>query len=206
MESASKIQEKILQRLKKVEFPPKKQFVLALDAEVSDQLDQIARALTKSSGRSTTRNALIEEAIELYIEEALATLEQQGVSLGGTEAAEQLFDTVVFSAPEDAFKQMFLKEHAWKNVRINAAKIPYIRYVAVYISKPVSRITHYAKVNPQSFELDGESGRYTLRLEGEPVALENPVPLGSTPPAAARSPLYTTLQRLLAAREIIDLK
>ena len=202
----SVINTKIQERLKKIKDVPKKQFAISIKAEHIEQLDTIAKALSLSSGRSTTRTMLIEDAIEGYIVEAISTLEANGIEFESSELPnEENYDTAIFPARAVGFKQAFINESKWYYVRIKEGRIPLIKYIAIYVGTPISKITHYARVAENGFVFDEHEKKYIVKFMGQAIELENPIPLGTISPAATRSPRYTTLQRLLTAEEYKDL-
>lgn len=205
----SSIQQRISERLKPVD-EERKSYTLFLKESIILQLDRIAKTMTKVSGQKINRVQLIDDAIDAYIEEALRTFTEQGIALESITSKPvqdtlSSFDTVVYPSHDDGFRKVFLGEKKWYYVRANRSKIPFVKYLAIYIGAPYSRITHYARVAENGFLLDEEKQKYIVFLEGEPIALEHPVVLGSTPPAATRAPRYTTLEKLLSAQEIKDL-
>jgi hypothetical protein len=109
---------------------------------------------------------------------------------------------VVVPAQEDSFKTIFLGEHRWRSIRISGGKLQQIRYVAVYQTKPVSAVTHYAPV--ATIEPYGEDGKYQLIFSGPAVDV-GPVPFADAPAAAMMGPHYTTLGKLMGAKKLMDL-
>ncbi|MCL2718703.1 MAG: ribbon-helix-helix domain-containing protein [Lachnospiraceae bacterium] len=196
------IKTKINERLAKPQVPIKKQIAISLKEECIEKLDLIAKALSGSSGKTATRNMLIEDAIEAYIEEAADTLKASNIDIQMfLNDDDDFFDTVVYPAHNDGFIEAFLNENRWYYVRIKKDKIPRLKYVAIYRGAPESRITHYAKI--ANFE-ETDDG-YVINLDGSPIKLNNPVPLGTAPSASVRAPRYTTLQKLFDALEYKDL-
>lgn len=192
--------ERIRARLVKAE--ERKPFSISFRVEDIRKLDLIAKAITKYSGNSTTRNMLIEEAIDSYIEEAIEELKQEGIELNVDE--DDSFDTIVCPAKAgDEYRQAFFDELEWRFVRVAESKKNRIKYIAIYVSAPQSSISHYAKVDKLVY--DGERKKYRIKLDGDPIPLPNPIPLGSSSPLATRSPKYTTLQKLFTASEFKDL-
>jgi len=53
-------------------------------------------------------------------------------------------DTVVVPAREDGFKETFLAENRWYQIRIHGSMKPQIKYIAVYQVAPVSAITPHS--------------------------------------------------------------
>lgn len=201
----SNIEKSIQKRLKALEIQPKKQIAISLKAECIEQLDAIARTLSRQSGRSTSRNMIIEDAIEAYIQDAMQIFEEEGIEVETESFDNEIFDTVVFPAHEEGFRKAFLDENKWYYVRIGKDRIPKLKYVAVYVGAPVSKITHYAKIAQKGFEYDEDEKKYIIHFEGQAVELENPVPLGGISAASTRAPKYTTLQKLLTAEQYKEL-
>jgi hypothetical protein len=65
---------------------------------------------------------------------------------------------VIVPAQEEGFKAVFLGENSWRAIRISGGKVHQIRYVAAHQTKPISAITHYAKV--AAIEPYREGGKY----------------------------------------------
>ena len=201
----SYLEESIQKRLKSLETEPKKQIMISLKVEHMDALDAIARTLSKQSGRSTSRNILIEDAIEAYIQDAKRIFAKEGIAIETERTDGCVYDTVVFPAHEEGFRKAFLEESQWYYVRIREDRIPNLKYIAIYVATPISKITHYAKIRENGFEYDVVKKKYRIYLDGQAIALENPIPLGKIPAASTRAPRYTTLQKLLTAEEYKDL-
>ena len=202
---------KIKARLKKAEEENRKFLTIPFKMGNVEKLDQIARTMTRFSGVTTTRNMIIEEAVESYIEEAAAILEEEGIDwkkekiVAVKEEEAAAFDTVVFPAKKDAqYQRTFFEEHEWKYVRRSKDKIPFIRWIAIYVGDPQSAISQYAEVEPDGFIL-GPEGKYRIRLKGKPMALPHPIPLGRASGAMARSIKYTTRQKLFTAKDLLEL-
>lgn len=56
-------------------------------------------------------------------------------------------DTIVVAAYPGSVRETFLGENCWYAIRISKFMIPKIKYIAVYESKDVGAITHYAEVS-----------------------------------------------------------
>ena len=180
------IEKSIKNRLKTLETQPKKQIVISLKQECMDKLEAVARTISKQSGRSTSRNMIIEDAVEAYIEEAIQIFEEEGIKMETESPDNEFFDTVVFPAHEEGFRNVFLDENKWYYVRIREDRLPSLKYIAIYVSSPVSKITHYAKI--KYFEFDENMQKYIIHLDGQAIELENPVPLGGISAASTRAP------------------
>ena len=92
----SHIEKSIKNRLKTLETQPKKQIVISLKQECMDKLEAVARTISKQSGRSTSRNMIIEDAVEAYIEEAIQIFEEEGIKMETESPDNEFFDTVFF--------------------------------------------------------------------------------------------------------------
>lgn len=112
------------------------------------------------------------------------------------------FDTIVCSAYEEGFKSAFLGEKAWWQIPIGKENLPHIKFIAIYQTAPVSKITYYGKI--KSIEEYKNSGNYILYLDGEPVKLDNPVPVGVNKYLRPQGPKYAILDRILHAKSLDD--
>jgi hypothetical protein len=122
-----------------------------------------------------------------------------------TEESSQEPDTIIVPAQEDGFEKVFIGQDCWYPVRIAAGKLDKIKYIAVYRTKPVMAITHYAPVD--RIEPYGDDGGY-YRLIFSLKAREMPqgkIPLGGAQPVFVMGPKYTTFAKLIAAKKIADL-
>ncbi len=195
---------RILSRLQQTVDVPRKMLSIPFKVENISNLDSIAKAMTNHSGNTTTRNMLIEDAIEAFIDEAILTLTENGIELDV--AADDDFDTVIFPAQDcDEYRNAFFNECKWYYIRIDKRKIQKIKYIAIYVGAPTSAITHYAKVAPNGFEFIESEQKYCIHLDGAPIQLPAQIPLGSASPLTARSQKYTTIQTLFTAAEYKEL-
>lgn len=109
-------------------------------------------------------------------------------------------DTVVVSAKEENYRQIFISENHWYAIRISDVMLPRIQYLAIYRSAPVSAITHIVRV--KSIRPWQRTDKYELIFDGTPIAI-GPISLvkgGSI--MAPFGPRYTSRQRLLAAKNL----
>lgn len=108
-------------------------------------------------------------------------------------------DTVVVPAQEEGFKETFIGEKCWYQIRISAAMIPKIKYIAVYQTAPISAITHVAEVD--RIEKYKDSDKYILYFKDNAKQIEKVTLSGQAP----RSPRYTSYNRLMKATKLNDL-
>jgi hypothetical protein len=110
-------------------------------------------------------------------------------------------DTVVVPAHEAGFQETFLGEDEWRSIRMHGSMRPQIKYIAAYRVKPVSAITHIAKVREIVPSSDA-AGKWRLIFDEHaseigPIAL---VPHGRV--KQLQSIRYTTRDRLLNAKTL----
>ena len=111
-------------------------------------------------------------------------------------------DTIVVPAQEEGFKETFLGENRWYQIRIHSSMIPRIKYIAAYRTAPVSAITHIAPV--RTIELWKDSSKYVLNFS-EPAKEIPPIKLVPKPQGtvkAPQAPRYTSHQRLTKATNL----
>jgi hypothetical protein len=85
---------------------------------------------------------------------------------------EVALDTIVVPAHPKGFEEVFLGEKRWPNLKIDQKRKAYVRFIAVYQTRPVSTITHYVEV--ERFDPLEQKGRYTVIFKGEPKGNYSP--------------------------------
>ncbi|MFA5865896.1 MAG: hypothetical protein WC975_14585 [Phycisphaerae bacterium] len=109
-------------------------------------------------------------------------------------------DTIVVPAREDGFKETFIGENCWHEIRIHPSMIPKIKYIAAYQVAPTSAITHIAKV--KSIGLWKDSNKYILNFY-EPAKKIKPIKLVSKGTVKALyNSRYTSYARLKKAKSL----
>ena len=103
-------------------------------------------------------------------------------------------------AREDGFKEVFLGEDRWYEIRMHHSVIPRIKYIAAYQVAPVSAITHWAPV--ENIEPWQASGKFVVNFAAPakrigPIAL---VPKSRV--KALQSIRYTSFDRLRKAKTL----
>ncbi len=111
-------------------------------------------------------------------------------------------DTIVVPAQEDGFKEVFLREHCWYAIRIGGGRLGEIKYIAVYQTAPISAVTHFAEV--ESIEPYGDGGKYRLNFVA-PAKPIGPLEYSKAPKGLMQSIKYTTYEKLISAKELMDL-
>lgn len=109
-------------------------------------------------------------------------------------------NTVVVAAREDGFKEEFLDNNCWYAIRIHAAMLDKIKYIAAYQVAPISAITHYAEV--ASIEKYKDTNKYILYFKTS-AATVGPIPLNKDRKGVApQAPRYTSIEKLLKAKNV----
>lgn len=171
----------------------RKNITFNVDEETLERLDSVVNFFNEKDG-STTRNAVIEDAVMAYIEAAEDFFEKQNLNEDNKEkSASIIFDTAVFPATNSNFGKVFIGEKKWYYVRIAAYRVEKIKYVALYRGAPISAITHYAEVIDISEP--NEDNKRLIKLK-DPVAFTEPIELGNIHVNNVRKLFYTCLEKL----------
>lgn len=112
-------------------------------------------------------------------------------------------DTIVVPAREEGFNEVFIGEKCWYQIRISAAMLNKIKYIAAYQVAPISAITHVAEV--ERIEKYKDSNKYILHFKSEAKQIKKIPLLSKSKGKAPMSPRYTTYARLLEAKSLDDL-
>jgi hypothetical protein len=114
-------------------------------------------------------------------------------------------DTIVCPARPKGFEEVFLGQNRWYAIRMSAAMIPQIKYIAMYEIRPFSGIRWIGYVqNIKPFE---DSDKFDVIISKK-EKLANPLRL--TPEdkkrgIAPRSPRYTKMELIRKATKMSDI-
>lgn len=111
-------------------------------------------------------------------------------------------NTIIVPAQEEGFNEVFLGENCWYAIRIGGGKLNEIKYIAAYQTAPVSAVTHYAEVD--SIEPYGDGEKYKLNFVS-PAKPIGPIEFKGGKQGTLQSPRYTTYEKLLSAKEVMEL-
>jgi hypothetical protein len=113
-------------------------------------------------------------------------------------------DTIVCPAREEGFKNAFIENDAWWAIRISPSLIPYLKYIAMYETYPVSQVRWIAKIKQNGIQPYKNTGKYIVNVEDkkkiEPISIDK-----DKKGVAPQSPRYTSYEKLLAAKKISEL-
>ena len=180
----------------------RKQVALFLPPHKIEKLDELVKELSQYSNGRVNRNVLIEKAVDNLIK-VLPNIIQE-YEKAEEEPIDVVFDTIV--CPSMPSGLSFIEhEHKWQYIKVDAKKIPFIKYIALYVGAPLSAIMVYAEV--ERFELEvrpNNQKQYIVHLKG-PIHHIKPIKLGDLNPVTTRGIKYTTLDKLLKAKEYSDI-
>jgi hypothetical protein len=108
-------------------------------------------------------------------------------------------DTVVVASNEEGFQRVFLGENRWWAVRIAAARIAHLKYVAIYRTAPVCSITHYARI--RSIECWEGSKKYVINFVGKAMEV-GPLRKSKGSESPVQSWRYTSIEKLRRASNL----
>lgn len=111
-------------------------------------------------------------------------------------------DTIIVPANPDGFKEVFIGENCWYQIRISGAMLDKIKWIAVYVTAPTGAITHLAPV--KHIEPYGHEGKFRV-VFSEPARKIGPIPLGDAPKGSMQGPRYCTYQKLMAAKKFKEI-
>ncbi|HEM6577648.1 hypothetical protein ACTGJ2_00315 [Streptococcus suis] len=136
------------------------------------------------------------------LSDAIEDFESSFISQYTPDEKEEMFEitdedkddlTIIVPAQEDGFKQVFLTDNEWYDIRIGKAKRNKIQYIAGYEVAPRSGIQYIAKVK-KIVPSNNYVGYWKVIFDGEPQKYDRLIPLGDTyPPQNIR---YTTKKEL----------
>ncbi len=112
-------------------------------------------------------------------------------------------DTVVVPARKEGFRDVFLGQDRWWEIRLHGSMRPQMKYIAAYQVAPISAITHIAPV--KSIDPWKDSTKYVVNFS-EPAKGIGPITLVKKGRVKALQNLrYTTRKRLEKAKTLDDI-
>lgn len=112
---------------------------------------------------------------------------------------ESMPDTIVIPAHPKGFNEVFLAEGRWPNLKIDKKRHSDVKFIAVYQTKPVSAITHYAEID--KFEPMQKNGRFNVLLKND-ISSVGPIEFTDADICAVQGPRYTYLKLILDAKHL----
>ena len=109
------------------------------------------------------------------------------------------YDTIVCPAHPEGFEKEFLNRHRWYAIRISKKVIPRLRYIAIYVSRPICQITHYGRI--RSIKPWRDSGKQIVLLKDKPKRIG---PIRSSSKINMQSSRLALMARLKRAQTLAD--
>lgn len=181
----------------------KKQVALFLPPHKIEELDELVKELAKYSNGRVNRNVLLEKSVDNLIKTLPGIIEEY-------ELAEKNEDEVGYNAivcPSLPSGLEFIEKYdRWEFVKLDSNKIKYIKYLALYIGAPCSQIKVYMEID--RFEekiMPDKQKKYIIHLKRPYHYIDPGIELGNTSSIIARGIKYTTLEKILNAKEYSDI-
>ncbi len=112
-------------------------------------------------------------------------------------------NTIIVPAREDGFQTQFINNERWFAIRISAAMIDKIKYIAAYQVSPISAITYVAEVD--RIEKYEDTNKYIVYFKPNTIKRINKIELGNKKGLAPQSPRYCSFEMLLKAKTLDDI-
>ncbi len=179
----------------------KKQVALFLTQDTIDKLDENVKNLSNYSNIRISRNMLIEMAIDDLIDSIKEALDDyQSESSDNDNNYDLIICPSLYSGVN------FIKNHNyWEFVKIDINKIKYLKYMALYVGAPESAIMYWGKIAKfEEFVIENQK-KYRIFIDGDLKEINPPIKLNKLNALYARNIRYTTLEKLLNAKEYSDL-
>lgn len=109
-------------------------------------------------------------------------------------------DTIIVPAREEGFRQVYLGQNQWRAIRISAAMKNRIKFIAAYQIRPISAVTHIAKV--KEIRPYKDTGKYEVIFDG-PAEKVGPIALGEHQ-NSPQGPVYAERAVLITANKLED--
>ena len=112
-------------------------------------------------------------------------------------------DTVVIAARDRGFTNVFLEQDCWHAIRISAAMIERLKYIAAYQTAPVSAITHYAEI--ASIKKYEDTNKYIVFFKEKAKAIK-PIKLDmeNFSGAPMQGPRYASFEKMIGSKSLSE--
>jgi hypothetical protein len=109
------------------------------------------------------------------------------------------YDTIVCPAHPEGFQEEFLGKNRWYAIRLSKKVIPNLKYIAIYVTSPHHKITHYGRI--ASIKPYQGSGKYMVKLRGRAKAIG---PIVHSPGISMQGSRLTLMEKLKNARTMAE--
>ena len=181
-----------------------------LDETRIEEIDLIIKIFSSISDSKTfSRNLIIEEAIDKFINDSKTFLqEEHGIDVDEllNDAKAEKYNLVIFASNGIGFEETFLggiEDPCWYPCKISEEREKNVKYIAIYRGAPISAITHYAKV--KEFKYSKEKGCKVCYFDGGAIKLPNAIKLGTKSNRFFVGAKYADLENLKTAKTADDI-
>jgi hypothetical protein len=201
--------------LKKVEAGLKKANYRNIDAFLEDIIfnkpvaaiviiDKLNHELEEVLSQLTMKTDTIEFQTFMYGNQKIHKFSQFNAdvkesTLGSNTKPDDL-NTIVVPAQEEGFLEEFIKNQCWYAIRISAAMIDKLKYIAAYQVAPTSAITHYAEI--ASIQKYADTNKYIVKFKGAAKTIKHITLDKNKKGIAPQSPRYASFDKLIEANTI----
>jgi len=109
------------------------------------------------------------------------------------------YDTIICPGHPEGFEREFLGNNRWYAIRLSKKVIANLKYIAIYVTSPEHRITHYGRI--ASINLYQDSGKYMVNLRGRAKAIG---PIVHAPGVSMQGSRLTLMEKLKNARTLAE--
>lgn len=114
----------------------------------------------------------------------------------------EILDTLIVPASPEGFQRVFIGENCWYSFKLSKKSINNLKYIAVYQTKPVSAITHYAVIAELKSH---ENSKYIALFKHNSVVKIEPIKYDHTAVTAIQGPRYFNLKRMLNVKSLREI-
>jgi hypothetical protein len=178
-------------------------YILVID-EASERLREVLKALESQPEVIEVKKYRDGQGQTMYHFSDFAFAEVKHYTSKGVKTLAEV-DTIVCPARPKGFEKVFLGQNRWYAIRMSAAMIPQIKYIAMYETKPFSGIRWIGYV--QDIKPFEDSDKFDV-LISKKEKLVNPVRLTSEEKKrgiAPRAPRYTKMELIRKATKMSDI-
>lgn len=178
-------------------------YILVID-EASERLREVLKVLESQPEVIEIRKYVHRQGQSMYHFSDFAFAEVKEHTTKGVKTLAEV-DTIVCPARQKGFEEVFLGQNRWYAIRMSAAMIPQIKYIAMYEIRPFSGIRWIGYV--QDIKPFEDSDKFDVVISKR-EKLANPIRL--TPEEkkrgiAPRSPRYTKMELIKKANKMSDI-
>lgn len=199
------------------------EYALLRDAHNSNQchLDNGNQPQEPALAKSDRQDAhkFFQEVVRILPLVGFRALEKTKPIVAQTQSAgvseQSVLDTIIVPANPDGFKEVFLGQNCWYQIRIAGYMLDKIKWIAAYVTAPrdsddvaaaknltIKAITHIVPV--KHIEPYGHEGKFRV-VFSEPAHKIGPIPLGEGQKGAMQGPRYCSYKKLMAAKKFKEI-